>query len=387
MIALLGSLLLALPQTGPGQTGERTDEQARAAWSALSADERFEVVEWFRSEARWLETFQAQLVRFVLDSQTVDTGAWPLEEPAPVFDPQVHCPGQPIPRKPAKEGDAELERVRKRIDASKGTRKLRSAWRYTYGADADEHGTDGGLVKTAEWDSLERIFENALAGFLPEHDLAEALVERMLDDGSMKLESFAFSHAYTDRAGKVFTGVTLYDAWCSGIAMEMPDVDTLGILHTVVGDWKTYVAPVPPTQHEALYAKLGELFAALRRHRGLRHALARCYLAADPAMRDGYDASVEPFHALWDYHASTPTMLGEALPESAAWTKYLSEWNERIQTDGQKLAKKGRVRQEALRRDAQAVRRLLLSVMERFGAFEPRPEREAEPEPAPDSDD
>jgi hypothetical protein len=42
------------------------------------------------------------------------------------------------------------------------------------------------LRRVVSADEPQRIFENALRGHPPKLDLAEALVERMLDDGSQK---------------------------------------------------------------------------------------------------------------------------------------------------------------------------------------------------------
>ena len=83
-----------------------------------------------------------------------------------------------------------------------------------------------------------------------------------MDDGSMKSVMTAFSHAYADRQGNAFPGITLYDAWSSGAEMEMPDVECLGIVHDLLDDWKTWKAPV--RKQESLYDAIGELFVKAR---------------------------------------------------------------------------------------------------------------------------
>ena len=135
----------------------------------------------------------------------------------------THAPAQPIPRKSLAADSRRVKKKREEFFFRVPDRKLDSAWVYDYAARE--------LRRTQELDDPDRIFRNGLAGFPPDLDLAEALVEMALDDGAEQDKARAFGHAYTDRTGNVFTGLTLYDAWASGSNMEMPDIDNLGILH------------------------------------------------------------------------------------------------------------------------------------------------------------
>jgi hypothetical protein len=244
-----------------------TDAELLEAWSGLGHDDRTEIVEWLGAELRATRTLQLDLVRFLVDASDVDKGLWPRAEPPPMYDPVEHAPGQVISRRPLPlDGDVAL-RERARLLADVPERRLDPAWSYDW--------SSGQVVSLKEDRDPDRLFRNALRGFPPDLDYAEALLERALDDGSQRAVLAAFAHAYTDRNGRVYPGLTLYDAWASGELIEMPDVDTLGIVHDVLGDEKTWVAPVPPSQHDELYGKLGELFVEAHRHRGLRTALAR----------------------------------------------------------------------------------------------------------------
>src|SRR5690606_37332929 len=107
-----------------------------------------------------------------------------------------------------------------------------------------------------------------------------------------------FAHAYTDREGNVFP-LSLYDAWSSGLEIEMPDVDALGIAHEVLGETTRWKAPIPAAQHDELYALISERFQAARPYRGLREALAACWLAAEPVLWDGFGETAPELHALW----------------------------------------------------------------------------------------
>lgn len=347
-----------LPTADARHTAEDpTDNELRVAWRTLEPAQRADLIEWFRAEAEWLDTFQVKLVKFVIESEERDPGTWPALEPAPTYDPVVHAPAQPIARKPMTPGAA-ADRARKAFFESVPERRLRSAWTYDYVDRVLRHGPD--------LEDPERIFENALAGFPPRLDLAEALVERALDDGSQREVLKAFAHAYSDRAGTVIPGVTLYDAWSSGKHMEMPDVECLGILHDLTDDWRSFKAPVPDSKHKKLYDKIGKLFLPAHHHRGLRHALARSYLIGTPVLRDGYQESLDRFHALWEQKSSTPASMREALPAADDWEEFLTDLVKACRTD-KTLREGGERRRAALDADSARVRALLVRLMREAG--------------------
>lgn len=287
--------------------GALQDEDLRAAWERADEERRRDVIEYLRLDLSHAESFQLALVRHVISSSGIDPGLWePAPEPA-WFDPQTHAPAQPIPRKLLDPDSSKAERARDKYLDHIRPRPLRSAWSYDWGS--------GDVVWHPDRDDTTRHFENALAGFPPDLDLAEALVLRTLDDGSQQTELGAFAHLYTDRNGNAYPGVTLFDAWNSGEGIEMPDIDVLGVVHTVLDDWKSWVAPVPDTQHSRLYGKVGELFLGARRHRELREALARAYFNAEPVYPGRFTRSDDlRFHGFWEYHSSAPEPAGEDLP-------------------------------------------------------------------------
>jgi hypothetical protein len=203
----------------------------------------------------------------------------------------------------------------------------------------------------------------------PDWDLAEALVELELDDGSLQASFAAFAHAYTDRWGGIYPGVTLYDAHASRTQIEMPDVDALGLVHDLLGDWQTWVAPVPAEQHDALYAKIAELFQPVMRHRGLRTNVARTYLRGNAELRDSYRFNLDNFHALWESVRSDPAALRAKLPDAAGWRDFLQGWDDTLRADPLLLAG-GTNRHATLDREAQSVRATLLRLLEEYGALD-----------------
>jgi hypothetical protein len=162
--------------------------------------------------------------------------------------------------------------------------------------------------------------------------------------------------------------LTLYDAWNSGAEIEMPDVDCLGILHDVDGDWQTYRSPVPDTQHDALYARIARLFRLVRDQRALRHALAQTYLAGEALLLDAYPPHRDRLHALWDRCASDPARLAQQLPAAGDTDAWL-EREGKIVDSQTELWSGGQARLQALREGAVQVRSTLLFVLGQLGVL------------------
>jgi hypothetical protein len=305
------------------------------------------------------------LITWILKQQDRDPQRWPVLAPPPAFDPVVHAPAQPIARKPLDPASPAAKAATERIlgaNESDGARtRLVPGYVYDYAT---------GELRRVGGDEPQRIFENALRGHPPKLDLVEALVERMLDDGSQKQRALAFSHAYSDRSGNVFPGITLYEAYGSGTDIEMPDVETLGIVHTLFDDWTTWKAPISGPQQEPLYEKIGAEFVALHRHRGLRHAVSMTFARGMSSLPDGYDGLLDNFHALWEDCKSTPETLADRLPSPADWTKFLDGWRKRCIDDGGLYAA-GQNRRGVLDSDERAVRATLFRVLEEYGAMTP----------------
>ncbi|MBM3988269.1 MAG: hypothetical protein FJ294_09980 [Planctomycetes bacterium] len=381
---MLSALLLAFvpvpglafsgsPSQGEAQL-ERSDADARRAFGFLTPAEQADCIEELSAELEWLDTFQLRLVRYARTLDERDPGLLPLERETPYFDPTEHAPGQPIARKRLAPDAASARKTRERILRRVPQSPLSASYRYDWG--------QGEIVRSAVAPDAQRVFDNALAGFAPGHDLALALVERALDDGSQRAALDAFDHAYTDRSGNVYPGITLYDAWASGEEMEMPDVDILGVVHTLLGIRDRWIAPVPDREHNELYATVGTLFRSAQRHRGLRSAIAATFLESAPKLPGSYPTSIERFHGLWESCASTPSEVAKRLPDPERWSEFLVECSTRTSGDPKLLAA-AQLRQATLAADARAVRALLGRLLEQRGAFE-RKERPAPPQPKKD---
>ena len=302
-----------------------TDEELLEAFRGLEAELQVECIEWFTAECERLPTFQRELIDHVLDSLDQPIFDW---RPAPTpqtFDPETHAPAQPIARRFVNTSSGTHKKVVERMLRKVPKRKLQEAHEYSWPL--------GTVVRTAEHLDPERIAQNAVLGLEPRVDLVEAIVTRALDDGKYREVAVAFGHAYSDRVGNAYRELTLYDAWSSGANMEMPDIEVLGIVHTLLDDWKTWVAPVPGSSHNKLYSTVGEIYLPYHRARGLRTALARTYLQADPVLRDNYGPAAGRLHAFWERAASDPDTLAETLPDGESWQEWLEKEGKAVDTD------------------------------------------------------
>ena len=353
----------------PAPTAEPSDERLRRAWSFLLPNEKKDVADWFRLEVAGLETFQLSLIRYILEESPIDAGFWPEREPLPYYDPKVHAPKPKVTRRRLAETSRRAKDLQREFLGEPDPHRLQTAWAYDWAS--------GELRRTGPLDDPERIFANALLGYPPDIDLARELVLRALDDGAQRPALTAFGHAYADRKGTVFPGVTLYDAWNSGRQIEMPDVDALGIVHDVLDEWSKWTAPVPTAGHDSLYKRISELYLEARHHRSLREALADTFAMGEPPLLD-YTPSTQRFHALWEKHVSTPPALAKELPPSAEWAKYMEALVTDLRAD-EALWSRGLLRQQTLTANSRLVRGTFARVMDEFGALG----RTALPKPEP----
>jgi len=364
LVAMVGSavaaLALSLPAPAAPAQETRPDDEVRAAWERLGAEDRREIVAWFRAEIDRLDTLQLGLVRHARELLDRRPSELPAAEEAPVFDPEVHAPKGSSSRERLDADDRRAVRERERRFEAIPERALKPAYRYHWGR--------GRIERVGDPDDPERVFHNAFYGLPPGFDLAEAVVESILDDGEERAVHHAFSHLYADRQGRVYPGITLYDAWCSDQTMEMPDVDTLGIVHTVLDEWSEWKAPVPSgSKQRSLYEQVGELFTTAHRHRGLRVALARTWASGRPVLRDGYAPSLNAFHLVWEEAGSDPLILAEDLPSERRWARWIEKAQKRAERrSGEELVE---LRRGTLEGNAWTVRFTLEWVLEGYGAF------------------
>ncbi|HIK59099.1 MAG TPA: hypothetical protein EYF98_00195 [Planctomycetes bacterium] len=358
VLPVLGWLVLASPSEA--QEPGPTDGELQGIWEKLPGEARQEVSQWYQAEITAARTYQSQLVAYVLKAVEHDPRDWPRAASAPpLYEASVHAPAQVIRRKFVARPSRSQETWIKRVFRARATEPVPPAWAYDYAQGTVVALGRERLVSPGPT----HIFELALAGRVPDSDLAQAIVAARLDKGGQRVAHRAFAHAYSDRAGKALREVTLYDVWGSGLEMEMPDVECLGVVHDVLGDWKSWVAPVPPTQHDALYARIAEVYLDLRAEREMGQALAATYLQAEPPLAATYLAHRGRLHALWAQVGCDPSVLVGEIPTTDEGLEEFWITRGKALDSDLTLWQAGGVRRAALAADAIKVRETLVWVM------------------------
>ncbi|MFT7168996.1 MAG: hypothetical protein ACI80K_002130 [Paracoccaceae bacterium] len=358
-LTLLAAMMVPTVANGQEAKAEPTSKELVEAWLGLPESDRSDVIEWFTAECDNADHFRATLERFAIVAFEGDVFDWPAAEDPPVFDTAVHTAVQLIPRRFV---DLSNERHSANVSRLRGAwneREMEVAFRYDWAR--------GTIVAVQKWDDPERIARTAAAGFSPTSDLVEALVEMQLDKGEMRDVAFAFGHAYSDRSGNAYRRVTLFDAWSSGETIEMPDVECLGIVHTLDDDWKTWKAPV--SKQKSLYKRIGEHFSPLRRYRALRTAMARCYLQGSPPLPSGYEASVRRLHGFWETQTSEPAKMIDYLPEDKQWDRWWQKEARKVDRS-KEINERAAARIRSLEESRAWTRRTFHGILKEYGAFD-----------------
>ena len=335
-----------------------SDSTLRRAWKALPMGDRGEIAAWYRAECDRRKTFSRQLERHVFHSLKKPRGNWGAVLPLAVYDAAKHAPAQPILRKLLGPDNPKVQAERKRM----GLRSLKPtpAWTYDW--------TRGLVQQAKDPFAPDHLFELALAGRSPEQDLAVALIEQFLDLGALRGVHKAFGPTYASRTGTAYGGISLYDAWGSGVKIEMPDVECLAILHEVDNDWKSFTAPVPGNRQAPLYKRIGEMFHQIRRERSLAQALALSYFDVEPELEETYASAKDRLQLFWSQHDSALDVSKGALPASEDWDSWW-EGLAKLQDD-EGLMERAAERRMAVRAEGARLRGIMVWVMREWGALE-----------------
>jgi hypothetical protein len=266
---------------------------ARAAFDRLDALRQAMIV---RRLDRQLAQSAEPAVRRVLAAAGPDED-WPAPEAREHFDAAQWAKGAAPQRRVIPAVDARHAAVREQIKPSVVLADLHRSVTYDWRKKR--------IVRAAAEPSFAERFGNYLSGYAPRADVAYARVLAELDrDREESLDKLAdyFEHAYADRDGGVYEGITLYDAYYSEQVIEMPDVDAIAFAVTIMGD-KSFSSPIPADERrDALYRELGEHAFTYRVYRTMREAAAAAVVSGAPSMDPRYEALVPRFHYLLTAH-------------------------------------------------------------------------------------
>ncbi len=277
------------PQDPAGSQDDPAIAKAVASFSKLN----------FRRKATILRTLQRQVDRsgnaamqriadLIIDEDLAAAKA------APVFDPKKYTPKVPLERVLIKKDSAKHKRTRKSFPVPVYLPHLNRAVAYDWCL--------GEIVRIKDSLSYEEVFENYLYGYAPGSDDALAQVLRSFDEIS-KIRKYAdwFGHAYCDRTGGVYEGITLYQAWYSGKTVEVPDIDALPFAWHIQKKTR-YRTPLNGRPRDRLYQAIRDSALKYRIHRSTCEAAAAAFIRAEPIMDGTYARLVPRFHFLLSKH-------------------------------------------------------------------------------------
>ncbi len=227
---------------------------------------------------------------------------YPLAEPRRAHDPEVWAKGVAPPRVAVPAGAPEHEAVRQLVPRLEVLPDLHRAVSFDWGA--------GRVVRREQPLSDEEAFENLLRGYPPGTDEAVASVLAQIDtDPAERPLASYFEHTYADLEARAYEGVTLYEAWCSGKQLAVPDVDAIPFAVEILRD-RSYRSPIPANARRTkLYQRIREHAARHRSYRTLREAAAAAFVAAEPQLSGTYALLVPRFHYLWSELDDDPAAL------------------------------------------------------------------------------
>lgn len=282
-------------------TATATADALLARFARLDAASRSDVV---RSLERRLARVDHELLQSIQSMQK-GKGTYPLQGDRVWFDPAEFAPSAK-PRAVIGAGTPQHQRATRGMQELGVPCDLDAAVVYDWRI--------GACARAANDLTEHQRFANLARGYAPgaDHAVAQVLAALDTDPVQRRLADY-FEHLYADREGTVFAGISLYDAWRSGIRIEMPDTDTIAFARLVL-DTRSVVDPIPADRRrERLYARIADSYVLHHEHRTLRQALAAAFVAADPVLDPAWQTLVERAHWLWQTCGRDPKAVAARL--------------------------------------------------------------------------
>ena len=272
------------------------------------------------------------------------------------YDPKIYAPALPIPRKLLAEDDPKTAPTRQKFWNNRVPDELGSSLRYSFGTNR--------ILQLWRKTPPATTLRNYLAGYPPGADLAREIVLKLLDDDpKVDAEADYFEHAYSDREGNVYPGITLFDVWNSGHEMEMPDVDAIPFARHILKD-ASYRSPIPAgPKRTALYRKIGEHFASFRRYVQLRQAAASYFLAWSPKVSPFVEPMRDRIHLLIAWGVEEPFLLSQFFRKHPEREDFLEAADALIEELGSQASSLIETRKIRLESDHRSIRGATLQLL------------------------
>lgn len=299
---VLFQVVLILPAVGQSNGGEAPGPAAAPGAAAAWTDRTMADFRRFTPEIRQrivaTLTRQIQLhphpeIQRIVSLPRAERAGLPIAQPTVYHKAEQWAKGVAPVRSFIVRGDERHTAARRRIPARPFLPDLHRGVEYEWAT--------GRIVRRALPLGPAEILENVYRGYPPGSDevLARLLARFDSDPGMRKVAAY-LEHLYADLDARVYEGITLYEAWYSGVVVDVPDVDAIPFEQRVLGK-KTFRSPIPANaRRTALYQQIQERAIAFRKYRTLREAAAMAFVRAIPVMDPTYAPLVPRFHYLYE---------------------------------------------------------------------------------------
>ncbi len=224
------------------------------------------------------------------------------------------------------------------------------------------------IVRRAEELTPDEIVTNLWQGYPPGSDWAVAHILACLNTDEKQRRVGAYlDHLYADLSANAYEGITLYEAWHSGLEIAVPDVDAIPFAVQILGD-RSFRSPIPAgRRRERLYARIRDHALAFRFHRTLIEAAAAAYVAADPVTDSDHKKLLPRFHYLFAAHdddVAAVAKLVRVVTDARQQERFLADVTKKMEADRAAFAVY-RHREQELRRVAVRLRSLTARAIQR----------------------
>lgn len=340
--------------------GSQTTPDERAlldSFGKLAADKQAVIVQELETAITALDLPLCQTVATLCERDDAPKDPLPLAKGPVWHDPKTFAPNLPIARKVLPENDPRIPEARGKFLRTKNQYELEGFFHYSMG--------ENKIYRLRAQQSPLQKLELYLKGYPPNADKAREILLSVLDDEEQLDEQGKyFDHAYSDRDGNVYPGITIYDVWNSGKEIEMPDIDAIPFARAILKD-NSYKSPIPDGPGRTrLYQKIGEHFQSYRRYRELREAVAGYFLAFSPPASPFVEPMRDRFHFLIVNCGGDPFMVRQFLKSHGKREELIGAIDELIQEMGMKSGPMIQQRKNSLENDHRAIRETVIKLLQ-----------------------
>ena len=206
-----------------------------------------------------------------------------------------------------------------------GLPQRESLWDWDYGQN---------LLRTPPQRAPRDIVVDFLVGRWPLDGKLAAYAEGALDrDNKLDATADYFAHAYRNRSGKVFQGITLYDVWNAQTTFGISDVEAIAFLRNVAKNSR-HQSPLPASLHTAIYKEIEVQFEKFRDYRSLRHALAQRFLNPNGTLPVQFRGIAATLDQAWVLMEHKPRRMATFLDRHPTRKQFLAALAEQLPPPG-----------------------------------------------------